>query len=467
MNVLLIYIVKVMAIQAVLYMLYMLVFHKSGRHQINRVFILSSLLLSFFIPLLQFPTIKNASHVAELQQAEIWFAAVEREIAQVELIPLAKVQESNSIFQFVVWFFLFLVVFLFIKLGVHYYQLHRLKRKSKLISSTWYKLYETPFRGAFSFFRSVYLPKHIFDTQAFEQVLLHECSHVKMRHSIDRLFMECLLAILWFNPILYWFRKRLIEVHEFQADESVVQAYNDPISYQEILYSQLAQTSSLAFANHFKLSIIKNRIKMINKTKKRSGWVYSFSLPVLMLLVFIFSDKEHTNSLVELTENVKTLVPDLGTMEDYTPSILPLRATENVDLTSNFAKRIDPLTKERTMHHGIDLRSPQGNAVMATASGVVVEADYSRKYGYKIEIDHNGLYTTAYAHLSVMKVKVGEKVKRGGEIALSGTTGMSAGPHLHYEVKEKGKGFVDPLLFISDYDFNLKANKNQPSEELY
>lgn len=467
MNLLLVYILKVVAIQTVLYVLYTLVFHKSGRHQINRVFILSSLVVSFFIPLLQLPTIQSATMVEELQPAEIWFAAVESEMTQVELIPVAKVQENNSVFQYIFGFFLLMIVFFILKLGVQYFQLHNMKKKSKLVKSTWYRLYETSFQGAFSFFHNVYLPKYLFKSQAFEQVLLHECSHVKMRHSIDRVFIECLLAIFWFNPILYWFRKRLIEVHEFQADESVVQSYHDPIQYQETLYSQLIQTPTVAFANHFKLSIIKNRIKMINKTKKYSGWIYSFSLPILMLLVFIFSDKEPISPLGEFTEHVKILVPELDITEDYTPSILPLKNTNNVKITSTYGPRLHPILKVERLHEGVDFSTPVGNPVLATADGVILANEETfQGWGKRILVDHDGLYQTSYAHLSESKVAVGDKVKRGQTIALSGSSGASVGPHLHYEVTDMEKGYVDPVLFISDYDFNLKTNADQPSEKL-
>ena len=103
------------------------------------------------------------------------------------------------------------------------------------------------------------------------------------------------------------------------------------------------------------------------------------------------------------------------------------------------------------MHNGIDLAAEEGTPVKATADGVVEKTEeWPEGYGKYIVVVHDDVYTTLYAQLSEMKVKVGEKVKQGDVIGLVGSSGLSTAPHLHYEVRKNGNP-VDP----ADY-FDIK-----------
>jgi N-acetylmuramoyl-L-alanine amidase len=117
------------------------------------------------------------------------------------------------------------------------------------------------------------------------------------------------------------------------------------------------------------------------------------------------------------------------------------------------------------MHEGIDLKTYKGNPVLATADGIVEEAGTISTFawGKIIRIKHEEIYETVYAHLSSVQVKKGDKVKRGDIIGNAGSTGESTGPHLHYEVKDGKKNFLDPVDFIDNYDFKkgLDAEKTE------
>ena len=90
------------------------------------------------------------------------------------------------------------------------------------------------------------------------------------------------------------------------------------------------------------------------------------------------------------------------------------------------------------MHEGIDFVADPGTRVVASAGGVVVTAERHPQYGNLIEIDRGNDFSSRYAHLSSIKVKPGQIIKRGQEIGASGNTGRSTGPHLHFEVRFKG-----------------------------
>lgn len=115
--------------------------------------------------------------------------------------------------------------------------------------------------------------------------------------------------------------------------------------------------------------------------------------------------------------------------------------------SSDFGWRIDPLTGQNAMHEGIDFMAPEGTAILASAGGIVVYADYHTQYGNMIEIDHGNDIVTRYAHASSLLVKVGQMVRRGQEIAKVGGTGRATGNHLHFEVRYKGAA-QNPVRFL-------------------
>ena len=111
--------------------------------------------------------------------------------------------------------------------------------------------------------------------------------------------------------------------------------------------------------------------------------------------------------------------------------------------------RLDPYTSERVMHAGMDIAGPHGKEVIAPSDGTVVFAGLEGGYGNVLVIDHGYGIKTRYGHLSAVKVKAGEKVKRGQIIAALGNTGRSTGPHLHYEVRVNGIA-QNPRKFLLD-----------------
>lgn len=128
---------------------------------------------------------------------------------------------------------------------------------------------------------------------------------------------------------------------------------------------------------------------------------------------------------------------------------LPLEYTF---ITSYFGNRIHPIYGYASHHKGTDIRCPTGTEVYAANDGTVIISGWHSQYGYYIVIDHGGKIATLYAHNSKLLVKVGDKVKRGQVISKSGSTGMSTGPHLHFEVRINGVQ-VDGL----DYVMNKKS----------
>ena len=131
----------------------------------------------------------------------------------------------------------------------------------------------------------------------------------------------------------------------------------------------------------------------------------------------------------------------------HMPSIRPI----NTDLISGFGYRLHPILHVKKLHTGLDFRAPSGTPVYATADGTVSHAGRrGNGYGIFIDINHGYGYASKYAHLSKVMVNEGQKVRRGDLIGLSGNTGLSKGPHLHYEITKDGNK-IDPVdYFYSD-----------------
>ena len=127
-----------------------------------------------------------------------------------------------------------------------------------------------------------------------------------------------------------------------------------------------------------------------------------------------------------------------------TPSIMPTAGW----LSSNFSRsRRHPILHIARPHEGIDVTAPMGAPIVAPASGTVVDVSRERGYGLIVEIDHGNGIVTKYAHCSRALVRKGQKVTRGEVIAAVGNSGLSTGPHLHYEIHINGR-VVDPLTYV-------------------
>jgi murein DD-endopeptidase MepM/ murein hydrolase activator NlpD len=130
------------------------------------------------------------------------------------------------------------------------------------------------------------------------------------------------------------------------------------------------------------------------------------------------------------------------------PAIQPIPNEDLTQTAGGYGMRIHPIHKIPKFHAGMDFTAKPGTPIYATGDGRVTFADYATNgYGKHVVIDHGYDYNTLYAHLSEFKVRNGQRVKRGEVIGLVGNTGLSAGPHLHYEVHKGGQP-VDPANFF-------------------
>ena len=153
-----------------------------------------------------------------------------------------------------------------------------------------------------------------------------------------------------------------------------------------------------------------------------------------------------SKSLDELYEMARNKSERMAAM----PAILPIEKNK-CKVVSGFGYRYHPILHYRRLHSGIDMTAHKGTPIYATGDGVVRIAGRSSEgysgYGIVALVDHGYGFQTLYAHMQSVKVRVGQKVKRGEQIGTVGSSGMSSGNHLHYEVIQNGKK-VDPVYYF-------------------
>lgn len=142
----------------------------------------------------------------------------------------------------------------------------------------------------------------------------------------------------------------------------------------------------------------------------------------------------------------------------FQPNMLPSIWPVEGRLMSYFGRREDPLSGEGSIHTGIDISANPGTPVHVTADGIVIHAEWAGSYGQLVVVEHGGGYQTYYAHLSKIRVAVGQGVRRGETVGASGTTGRVTGPHLHYEVRRGGTA-INP----KNYMRNTLAQYTRPT----
>jgi murein DD-endopeptidase MepM/ murein hydrolase activator NlpD len=144
----------------------------------------------------------------------------------------------------------------------------------------------------------------------------------------------------------------------------------------------------------------------------------------------------------------------------YIPGIIPLRPSTYRRISSHFGMRFHPIRKVNKMHYGMDISADIGTPVYATADGVVSIASHRQAgYGTMVQLTHPFGFKTIYGHLKSFTCVPAQNIRRGTLIGYVGSTGLSTGPHLHYEIVKNGRR-IDPIefvkfakkIFLNDYD---------------
>ncbi|NHF58730.1 peptidoglycan DD-metalloendopeptidase family protein [Flavobacteriaceae bacterium TP-CH-4] len=297
----------------------------------------------------------------------------------------------------------------------------------------------------FSYFKWIFIPENQ-SGNLHALVLEHECAHIKLKHTLDLIFADLYAIAFWLNPVIPLYRKSLKALHEFQADEAVLNQKVKPSDYLQLMLVTIQNKNNHPSFSYFNNSLIKKRIDMMTKSKSKKGFAlyYLMLLPSAIFISIAFSNPMPT---VEPTPNgamasvEKVAIP---------PSMAPIENFKIAYLTSSFGQKTkQPKTGTIVVHQGIDIKVPKGTPVLATEDGIIAMANLKNDWGNLVVISHSDGYETWYAHLERFDVAENQVVQKGEVIGYVGSTGLSSGPHLHYEV-HKDKKRLDPMKFIKE-----------------
>ncbi|WP_024832285.1 murein hydrolase activator EnvC family protein [Ruminiclostridium josui] len=189
------------------------------------------------------------------------------------------------------------------------------------------------------------------------------------------------------------------------------------------------------------LKTLTNKVADIKNTSKKVQSEIEASKSKLKDL-----EKKEDEMIALSKQLAKTITQLSSTTAKYAGGVLSWPTPGYTRISSPYGYRIHPIYKVRKLHTGIDIDAPSGATIVAANSGKVIMAGWNGGYGNCVIIDHGGGLATLYAHQSKILVQVGDTLKKGDTVGKVGSTGLSTGPHLHFEVR-KGGETTDPLTY--------------------
>ena len=154
--------------------------------------------------------------------------------------------------------------------------------------------------------------------------------------------------------------------------------------------------------------------------------------------------QEQIEGTMESVADIRKYLAEQKDIYLSTPVGMPVAGT----LSSAYGSRRHPVRDVERFHTGVDISVPVGTGVRVTADGIVSFAGWTENSGIVVVVEHGHGFSTAYAHNRKATVRIGDRLRRGDVIALSGSTGISTGPHVHYEIWKGGR-HVDPVAFLA------------------
>lgn len=313
----------------------------------------------------------------------------------------------------------------------------------------------------------------------FQLVLAHELAHIRRKDCLRKLLLTVCLCLYWWNPLVWlmiWLANRDMEL---ACDEAVLRALGpDCKKAYALTLLDMAQRNpkSAPLCSGFARSSAEERIRAILSFKRIPAWVGICASVLFVLTASVFATQAVSPAAIpepepavqeEIPEeNVAVSVP-VSEPLPTTPPIMPEQEAEseiesetqtrsevpayifpledaNAEVTNPYGWQEHPVTKQKSLHSGVDLAADYGTNVLAVADGTVLDCSYDTAYGYILTLAHKDGVQTFYAHMQELLANPGDEVKQGQIIGLVGSSGWATGPHLHLGVLIDGEA-VDPL----------------------
>ena len=338
----LIYLLKSTACLAIFMVFYKLALENTSAHTFKRFYLLTALGLAFVIPIITFTEYVDPEYVLGTFQSPlmdpIYYPEATVVIPKTNYLPI------------VLWSIYLLGALLFlIKFCLNLYRIiSRIRNNTKFKTANFINVLVKNLITPHTFFSYIFLNKHKFENSEIpEEVILHEQTHAKQKHSLDVLVLEFLQIILWFNPLIYLLKKDIKLNHEFLADQAVLKNGIQPSTYQQLLLAFSSSASEPQLANAINYSSIKKRFTVMKtKTSKTSVWFRSLLLvPLIACTLYGFSQRKEVIKETSLGVSFQKSVDNTSPEKDayYQNAIFKFKDTYGTVIAT---KRYPELTQE-------------------------------------------------------------------------------------------------------------------------
>ena len=318
---LLIYFLKANGLIILFYLMYVVFLRKETFFVSNRWYMIIGLILSLVLPLITFTK-------------TIWVDPIPIQESFEEITPIITTSDATPIQENLIdWSLVatttYIVISILLVMRITFELVsffNRIRKHNKKKESEYTLIYSNTTENPFSFFNYVVINPSLFSEIEIQHILTHESIHVKQKHSVDVLLGKLFCALFWVNPIVWLYRKAMLQNLEFIADNATFQQIENKYEYQKTLLKVVTHQHNLSITNQFYQSLIKKRIVMLhtNQSHKRNAWKYATILPLLTGFFFMFQ--------IETEAQVKEVVTNEITKSEEKVSVIitPKMSNENL-----------------------------------------------------------------------------------------------------------------------------------------
>ncbi|OMQ09168.1 M56 family metallopeptidase [[Flexibacter] sp. ATCC 35103] len=352
METLFIFIAKSSGLLAMFYCAYYFLLRKETFFNSSRWFLLAGLVTSLVLPFLVYTKI-------------VWIEPAPIQNSVSNLVSNSVVKYSQGYVPHIVenetfeinWNYVMLAIYtigflaLLIKFAIDFYSLNSVLKGKKIQQQADFKFVDINENIApFSYFDYIVYNSSMFTAAELENIIEHEKVHSDQNHTIDVLVARIFCVLFWFNPIIWLYKKAILQNLEFIADNEAAKKISDKKAYQYTLLKITTHESCVAITNHFYQSLIKKRIVMLNKnqSKKRNYWKYYAVIPALVAFVLLFQietiaqekERKENQEAVEKTDQIYVLKFQKNTTDKELKEIAEkLKREHNIDMEVSNVKR--------------------------------------------------------------------------------------------------------------------------------
>lgn len=349
MEALIFYFGKVIICSGVMFLYYQLSLKDKTFHHYNRFYLLSAMLISILLPL-----IKVEDFTIEVN--ENLFVLINK----LQNLNTNKTISHDYIYFRIIFSALGLVSLYFLgKFMYGIFRIHKLKSQFKKESFEGVNFYQTNLSEApFSYFKNLFWKNSIvINSEVGKQILKHEMVHIEQKHSIDKIFIEILTSVFWFNPFFHIIKKEINLIHEYLADKKAVKQ-SDTKAFVQMLLASHFSGKPLPATSPFLSSNLKKRLKMLQKPQTKFGYARRiFALPVLFTVAFAYMVNAKNKEIKEVNNEIEKAVAEIKrdtiSPKNETEQIVKLqqekisKANEKLKIQSDKLKTLSEKSKEK------------------------------------------------------------------------------------------------------------------------